>query len=57
MALVYNDGSKKCLLCFEEKSYIVEYPEKDELLNKKFHHETKLFLNYLPTDQQYCYRN
>ena len=32
---VYSNASKKCSLCLEEKLQIMEYPNKNELLNKR----------------------
>ena len=55
--LRYSNISKRCLLCFYEKSEIVNYPNQEELLNKRSElisecrHANKYFLaNYKGND-------
>ena len=51
-APAYNNNSKRCILCLEEKMAIITFPEQQKLLNKrsqlisKCRHENKFLLHY-----------
>ena len=51
-APAYNNNSKRCILCLEEKMAIITFPEQQKLLNKiselisKCRHKNKFLLHY-----------
>ena len=51
-APTYNNNSKQCILCLEEKMAIITFPEQQKLLNKrselmsKCRHENKFLSHY-----------
>ena len=57
-APAYNNVSKKCALCLQEKLMILEFPDKDNLLNKrsemvnKCRHQNKFLLKNFKTKKK-----